>query len=140
MSRQCMKITYQVTNILQLGPRSGPLKRPLRGLTDTNKGRLSLVIPLKLCLVHNCFDHVKMWVELEKCVDLGLIRHIGLSNFDNDQVKNILDNCRIKPFNNQVEIHPWIDQSELVDFHFQNQIRFKTTVLEQLKFTLCLIG
>ena len=25
--------------ILLLGPRSGPIKRPLRGLTDTGKGR-----------------------------------------------------------------------------------------------------
>ena len=47
---------------------------------------------------------------------------IGVSNFDNEQVQSILDSCRIKPFNNQVEIHPWMDQSELVEFHQKNGI------------------
>ena len=45
-----------------------------------------------------------------------------MSNFDNAQVQTILDSCKIKPFNNQVEIHPWMDQSELVDFHQKNEI------------------
>ena len=45
-----------------------------------------------------------------------------MSNFDNEQVQSLLDSCRIKPINNQVEIHPWIDQSELVDFHQKNKI------------------
>ena len=51
-----------------------------------------------------------------------MIKNIGVSNFDNAQVQTILDSCKIKPFNNQVEIHPWIDQSELVDFHQKNEI------------------
>ena len=45
-----------------------------------------------------------------------------MSNFDNEQVQHILNTCRIKPFNNQVEIHPWMDQSELVEFHQKNNI------------------
>lgn len=72
--------------------------------------------------VPNYFDHNDMWKEMEKCVKLGFIRHIGLSNFDNTQVQSLLDNSTIKPFNNQVEIHPWVDQEELVKFHFENNI------------------
>ena len=74
------------------------------------------------CPIPNSFDHREMWKALEDAVDAGLVKEIGLSNFDNSQVQYILDQCRIKPFNNQVEIHPWIDQSELVDFHKQNDI------------------
>jgi len=74
------------------------------------------------CPIPNSFDHREMWKALEDAVDAGLVKEIGLSNFDNSQVQYILDECRIKPFNNQVEIHPWIDQSELVEFHKRNDI------------------
>merc|ERR1712212_1267656 len=33
--------------------------------------------------VANSFDHMTMWRELEKCVDEGLVHHLGISNFDN---------------------------------------------------------
>lgn len=37
------------------------------------------------------------WSAMEKCVDEGLVKSIGLSNFNSQQIQNILDNCRIKP-------------------------------------------
>ena len=39
---------------------------------------------------------------MEEAVELGLTKFIGVSNFDNQQVQNILDNSKIKPVNNQV--------------------------------------
>ena len=35
------------------------------------------------------FDHMLIWRELEKAVDQGLVRRIGLSNFDELQVDKI---------------------------------------------------
>jgi diketogulonate reductase-like aldo/keto reductase len=35
-------------------------------------------------------------------VDEGLVKGIGLSNFNQQQIQNILDNSRIKPSNLQV--------------------------------------
>ena len=37
------------------------------------------------------------WAALEACVDEGLIRSIGLSNFNETQIQEIYDNGRIKP-------------------------------------------
>ena len=39
---------------------------------------------------------------MEKLVDAGLVKAIGLSNFNEDQVQKIWDSCRIKPSNLQV--------------------------------------
>jgi len=72
--------------------------------------------------VQKSFPLASIWAALEECVDKGLVKHIGVSNFDNEQVQQILDSCRIRPANNQVELHPWIDQSELVDFHHKNDV------------------
>ena len=35
------------------------------------------------------------WGALEKLVDRGLIKNIGLSNFNSQQTQDILDNCRV---------------------------------------------
>lgn len=39
---------------------------------------------------------------MEKLVDLGLVKSIGVSNFNSEQIERLLANCRIKPVNNQV--------------------------------------
>lgn len=54
------------------------------------------------------------WPELEKCVDEGLVRSIGLSNFNSQQVDDVCANNRIKPAVLQVEIHPFLVQNELI--------------------------
>ena len=41
------------------------------------------------------------WKEMEKAVDLGLVKSIGVSNFNKKQVQRILDICTIKPVTNQ---------------------------------------
>lgn len=59
---------------------------------------------------------LETWKAMEKCVDEGLVKNIGLSNFNSVQVQDILDNCRIKPAVLQVEIHPYFSQEKLVKF------------------------
>ena len=41
------------------------------------------------------------WKELEKAVEMGLTKSIGISNFNKQQVQRILDICKIKPVTNQ---------------------------------------
>ena len=48
-------------------------------------------------------DYVETWKALEDCVDEGLVKDIGLSNFNSDQIQRILDIARIKPSVNQVQ-------------------------------------
>ncbi|XP_034650957.1 aldo-keto reductase family 1 member B1 [Drosophila subobscura] len=58
-------------------------------------------------------DYLDTWREMEKLVDLGLARGIGLSNFNAAQTERVLANCRIKPVVNQVECHPGFQQQKL---------------------------
>ncbi|KAL6798845.1 aldo-keto reductase [Trichoderma sp. SZMC 28013] len=62
------------------------------------------------------------WQAMERLVDLGLVRSIGLSNFNILKTKRILDIARIVPAVNQVEIHPYLPQQELFEFSSKHGI------------------
>ena len=66
---------------------------------------------------------LESWGELEKAVDQGLTKSIGVSNFSQEQVQSILDICRIKPAVNQVECHPYNNQAKLLEFLTKNGIK-----------------
>ena len=59
---------------------------------------------------------------LEKAVDDGLVKAIGLSNFNRHQVEDVIQNSRIKPSMLQVEIHPYLTQEELVKYCHEHNI------------------
>jgi diketogulonate reductase-like aldo/keto reductase len=56
------------------------------------------------------------WQAMEKLVENGLVKNIGVSNFTTTMLIDLLSYAKIKPANNQVEIHPYNSQTELVDF------------------------
>lgn len=60
--------------------------------------------------------------EMEKQVEAGLAKWIGLSNFNKNQIQRILDNAKIPPANLQIELHIYLQQKELVEFCKSNQI------------------
>lgn len=65
-------------------------------------------------LVYSDVHYNETWPELEKCVDEGLVRSIGLSNFNSKQVTEIFNGARIKPAVLQCEAHPYLIQKELI--------------------------
>ncbi|XP_055319061.1 aldo-keto reductase family 1 member A1 [Sitodiplosis mosellana] len=67
-------------------------------------------------------DHVAIWKKLEEFVGAGLIKSIGISNFNQRQVQRILDNATIKPASLQIELHVYFQQNELVEFCKANNI------------------
>lgn len=67
-------------------------------------------------LVFSDIDYIDTWKAMEKLVDLGLVKSIGVSNFNSEQITRILENCRIKPVNNQVECSPSLNQKKLIKF------------------------
>jgi alcohol dehydrogenase (NADP+) len=64
------------------------------------------------------------WKAMESCVDQGLVRHIGVSNFNIPKLKKLLRTARIKPEMNQVESHPLLAQNELFSFCRENDIHY----------------
>jgi len=58
----------------------------------------------------------KTWAKLEECVKLGLTRSIGVSNFNVQLLLDLTSYANILPVVNQVEIHPFLVQENLVEF------------------------
>ena len=67
-------------------------------------------------------ENLDVWRALEDAVNEGKIKHIGVSNFRIDDLKNILDNCKIKPFANQILCHIGQTPFELIDFCQKNNV------------------
>lgn len=53
---------------------------------------------------------------MEELFDAGLVRSIGISNFNRRQIQRIWDNCRIKPSVLQIEVSPYCNNLKLVKF------------------------
>ncbi|XXG80633.1 hypothetical protein AAC387_Pa09g1453 [Persea americana] len=56
------------------------------------------------------------WKAMEGLVEMGLVRAIGVSNFGVQQIKELLQFAKVVPAFNQVELHPFWRQDELVKF------------------------
>jgi diketogulonate reductase-like aldo/keto reductase len=62
------------------------------------------------------------WKALESLVDEGRCNAIGLSNVNLAQLKEVFDSARVKPAVVQVESHPYLPQSDLLDYCKRNGI------------------
>lgn len=56
------------------------------------------------------------WQAMEDLVKRGLVKSIGVSNFTTTMLLDLLTYAKVKPVMNQIEIHPYNTQTELVDF------------------------
>ena len=56
------------------------------------------------------------WPKMEKCVDDGLTKAIGVSNYNVQNLLIVLSVARIKPLVNEVEFHPYLYQKDLLEF------------------------
>lgn len=62
------------------------------------------------------------WKGLEDCKQLGLVRHIGLSNFNIAKLQEIQDIATMLPEMNQIELHPFLPQQKLVAYCHNHKI------------------
>lgn len=56
------------------------------------------------------------WDAMENLVKLGLVKSIGVANFTTMMLHDLLTYATVKPVNNQIELHPYNSQSELVSY------------------------
>lgn len=57
-----------------------------------------------------------IWKEMERQVDYGLTKSIGISNFNHKQVERIVKVSRILPANHQIEMNVYCQQKEIREF------------------------
>ncbi|KAJ2313313.1 hypothetical protein H4S02_001829 [Coemansia sp. RSA 2611] len=62
------------------------------------------------------------WRAMEQLVDQDKVRAIGVSNFNQSILEKMLPQCRIKPANNQIEVHPYNQEKALVKYCQQQGI------------------
>ena len=67
---------------------------------------------------------IETWQAMEACVQAGLCRNIGVANFNQPKLEDLLENGTIAPAMNQVEAHPFLQQNELLKFCQANDIGF----------------
>ena len=67
-------------------------------------------------------DFMKTWSQMEKLVEMGLVKHIGTSSITIPKLKLILRDAKIKPAVNEMELHPCFQQSELYEYCKDNKI------------------
>ena len=82
---------------------------------------------LDLYLVHWPVNgkYIDTWKALEKLHQDGLIRSIGVSNFQVHHLETLFKSAKITPVVNQIEQHPYLVQKELRDFCIQHDIKIE---------------
>ena len=65
---------------------------------------------------------IETWKAFEETYKEGRAKAIGVSNFLNHHIQNILDNCEVVPMVNQIEFHPGYIQKDVVDFDKEHGI------------------
>jgi alcohol dehydrogenase (NADP+) len=59
--------------------------------------------------------HSETWRALEACVQEGLCRRIGVSNFTLQELDALISLGGLVPYANQIELHPYCQQQQVVD-------------------------
>jgi len=62
------------------------------------------------------------WAAMEELVDDGLARQIGVSNFNIPKLQTLLDTADHPPEMNQIELHPYLQQTDMVEFARENNV------------------
>ncbi|KAI9375003.1 NADP-dependent oxidoreductase domain-containing protein [Aspergillus egyptiacus] len=62
------------------------------------------------------------WKAMENLVKAGKIRSIGVSNFTQEKLEELLETAEIPPSVNQIEAHPYLQQPKLTQFSKDNNI------------------
>lgn len=62
-------------------------------------------------------NYKKTYKAMEKVFKSGKARAIGISNFSRKELERLLKETTVVPAAHQLELHPWLQQKEFVEFN-----------------------
>ena len=68
------------------------------------------------------WDHTQTYAEMEKLVEAGKVKAIGVCNYSKRYLEELLSKAKIVPAVNQIENHPSLPQQEIRDLCAENGI------------------
>ena len=72
---------------------------------------------IDLLLIHQpAGNYIAGYKQMEKAYKEGKVKAIGLSNFNQQQIQEILSMCEVKPTVLQTEVHPYSQEKDLKKF------------------------
>lgn len=72
---------------------------------------------IDLLLIHQpAGNYIAGYKLMEKAYKEGKVKAIGLSNFSQSQIREILDICEVKPVVLQTKVHPYYQEKKLKDY------------------------
>jgi diketogulonate reductase-like aldo/keto reductase len=93
-----------------------PVPMQHTGIQGPKEGKLFPVTADGRFLYARGFTISDVWREMERLVDEGLVHSIGVSNFPAALLHDLLASAAIPPAVNQVEMHPSLPQTALLDY------------------------
>ncbi|KAB2579573.1 putative oxidoreductase [Lasiodiplodia theobromae] len=74
-------------------------------------------------IIPDSTDFVDTWKAMEKLLDTGKVKAIGVSNFSQLEIERILKEGSVVPAIHQTEMHPYLQQKDFVDWHESKGIK-----------------
>lgn len=109
ISREDVFVTTKVWNDRQGYQES--LKAIDESLKRLDLGYIDMLLIHWPCPAQNLY--LETWKAFEKVLADGLVKNIGVSNFQPHHLNNLWENSVVKPTINQVELHPFFQQPEV---------------------------
>lgn len=106
--------TKVATNVMREG------EQAVRDAIDASLSNLNTAY-IDLLLIHwpvkGCVKET--WQVMEKYVRRGLVKSIGVSNFNRHHLDDMLQYAEIRPAVNQIEVHPLMTQEENIAYNLE---------------------
>lgn len=67
-------------------------------------------------------ENIEVWKAMEEAYEAGKVKALGVSNFDIDDLVNLIENVNIKPMLNQIKYHIGFRDEQLVQFCQENDM------------------
>lgn len=67
-------------------------------------------------------ENLQVWKAMEEAVEQGLLKNIGVSNFSEGDLQNLIDNAKILPAVNQILANVSVTPSDMLEYCKKNNI------------------